>query len=283
MLPGVEEIGALSQSGIARIFALYIYPLKSARGIALERSDVLASGLRHDRRFMGLDAHGAFLTQREHPRMALLETAIEDEHLVLWIHGTEERARVSLRAEDHASKPRRHATVWKDEVVAVDVGGEGAELLSDHLRQHCSLVFMPPETIRQVDLGYAREGDRVGFADGFPVLIASLASLADLNTRLEVAVGIDRFRANVVVTGGEPWAEEAAARVRIGDIDFRLPKKCARCVMISTDQHTGAVGKEPLRTLATFRREGNKVNFAMNAIPELDDVGHLAIGDAVMF
>lgn len=279
----VEEIGARSASGTARVFALYIYPVKGARGIALERSDVLAGGLRHDRRFMVLGAHGTFLTQREHPRMALIETAIEGDELVLWVHGTTERARVSVRPEDHDAKPRRHATVWKDEVIAVDIGGEATELVSDHLRERCSLVFMPPETIRQVDLDYAREGDRVGFADGFPVLIASLASLADLNTRLETAVGIDRFRANVVITGGDPWAEEAASRIRVGDVTFRTPKKCARCVVTTTDQQTGVVvGKEPLRTLAMYRREGNKANFAMNAIPELDAVGQIAIGDAVV-
>ncbi len=163
-------------------------------------------------------------------------------------------------------------------MVAADVGGEVAELLSDHLREHCSLVFMPPETIRQVDREYAREGDRVGFADGFPVLIASLASLADLNTRLPDPVGIDRFRANIVITGEEPWSEERAAEIRIGEIVFRTPKRCSRCVVITTNQHTGEVGKEPLRTLASYRREGNKVYFAVNAIPNLDDVGTVAIG-----
>jgi uncharacterized protein YcbX len=275
-------VDSSAPSGTARVFALYIYPLKGARGIALDRSDVLATGLRHDRRFMGLDAHGTFLTQREHPRLALLETAIEDDHLVLRIHGTTDRARISLRAEDHAHRPRRHALVWKDEVHAIDVGGEGAELLSDHLREACSLLFMPPDTIRPVDPAYAREGDRVGFADAFPVLIASLASLADLNARLESSVGIDRFRANVVITGNEPWAEEAATRIQIGAVSFRTPKKCARCVVVTTDQHTGDVGKEPLRTLATFRREGNKVNFAMNAIPDLDESASIAIGDAVV-
>lgn len=264
----------------ASVFALYTYPLKGARGIALHAADVLTSGIRHDRRFMALDAHGAFVTQREHPSMTQVETAIEGDHLFLSIHGSPERAAVPLDYEALAHRPRRHATVWKDEVIAIDVGGEGAELLSDHLRQHCALVFMPPDTIRQVDLEFAQAGDHVGFADGYPVLIASLGSLADLNTRLEVPVGIDRFRANVIVAGAEAWAEEST-HARIGTIDFRTPKKCARCVVITTDQQTGAVGKEPLRTLATFRREGNKVNFAMNAIPER--AGAIRIGDEVVF
>ncbi|MBX3227191.1 MAG: MOSC domain-containing protein [Labilithrix sp.] len=258
-----------------RVAALYIYPLKGARAIALERSDVLRGGLRHDRRFMALDAGGKFVTQREHPKMALVTTAIEGGELVLSLpSGT--RAAVPL----DAAGPRRTVKVWDDEVVAVDVGGAGAALLSDHLGQRCALVRMPPETIRQVDRDYAREGDRVGFADGYPVLVASLASLADLNARLATPVGIDRFRANVIVDGAEAWAEEGA-RVRIGDLALRTPKRCSRCQVITIDQTTAATSKEPLRTLATFRKEGNKVNFAMNAIPDAE--GSIAIGDPVVF
>src|SRR6202012_2115265 len=117
-----------------RVFALYISPVKGARGIPLERSDVLASGLRHDRRFMALDAHGTFVTQREHPRMALVETAIEERHLLLSIRGTTHRGGGPLDSEALAHRPRRHATVGKGEVIALDVGAAGAELLSDHLR-----------------------------------------------------------------------------------------------------------------------------------------------------
>lgn len=276
---------SVAAENAARVFALYIYPLKGARGIPLERTDVLATGLRHDRRFMALDAHGTFVTQREHPRMALVDTEIDEEHLYLSIHGSTDRAAVPLRYEALAHRPRRHATVWRDEVVALDVGGEGAELLSDHLRQHCSLVFMPPDTIRQVDLTYGREGDRVGFADAYPVLVASLDSLADLNARLETPVGIDRFRANVVVEGAAAWAEEEGAYAEIGAVSFRTPKRCDRCVVITTDQRTGDVGKEPLRTLATFRRDGNKVHFAVNAIPDLEAeaTGELRLGDRVVF
>jgi uncharacterized protein YcbX len=140
---------------------------------------------------------------------------------------------------------------------------------------------MPPSTIRQVDLEYAKAGDHVGFADGFPVLIANLASLADLNAKLEAPVGIERFRPNVVIEGATAWEEEAATHAQIGAVTFRTPKKCARCVVITIDQRTAETGKEPLKTLAVYRREGNKANFAMNAIPEA--VGELRIGDPVTF
>lgn len=269
----VEEIGARSASGTARVFALYIYPVKGARGLAIERSDVLRAGLRHDRQFMVVDERGHFLTQREHPRMALLETAIEDGELRLACG----LGRVSVPLDVDGSP--RSVTVWKDDVVALDAGPEPARLLSAHLGLACSLVRMPSTTIRRVDRDHGREGDHVGFADGFPVLVASLASLADLNARLDVPVGIDRFRANVVIDGVRPWEEETATAMTIGALAFRTPKKCTRCVVVTTDQLTGEVGKEPLRTLGTFRRDGSKVCFAMNAIP--DEEGALAIGDPV--
>lgn len=268
---------SLPPSRTPRVCALYIYPVKGARGIPVERSDVLRAGLRNDRRFMVVDARGRFLTQREHPRMAQIETAIEGEMLSIAVGS--DRARVRLDVEG----PARTVTVWKDEVAAVETSAEAGRLLSAHLGLACSLVRMPASTFRGVERAHARDGDHLGFADAFPVLIASLASLADLNARLEAPVGIDRFRANVIVSGIEPWAEEAAARIRVGDVSFRTPKKCSRCVIITTDQRTGVVtGKEPLRTLAIYRREGNSANFAMNAIPDLVDVGRVAIGDPVV-
>jgi uncharacterized protein YcbX len=244
--------------------------VKGARAIALASSEVFRSGLRHDRRFMVVDESGRFLTQREHPRLALLETAIDGDTLVL----------AGLRVPLEVTGAARTVTVWKDTVMAVDAGPDAARLLTQHLGLACSLVRLPSSTIRQVDPRYSNAGDHVGFADAFPVLIASLTSLADLNARLDRPVGIDRFRPNIVIDGAEAWAEEAATHARIGDVTFRTPKKCARCVVTTTDQRTGEVtGKEPLRTLAQYRREGQHANFAMNAIPDAE--GRIAIGDAV--
>jgi hypothetical protein len=260
------------------VASIHVYPLKGARGIALDRADVLRSGLRHDRRFMLVDREGVFVTQREHPRLALVETAIEPDAL---------RIRTSAGATRVALVPlhgtERRVAIWDDHVDAVVVGGDASSLLSEHLGATLELVYVPYDTIRQVDLRYAREGDRVGFADGYPVLVASLASLADLNARLATPVPMDRFRPNVVVAGGAPWAEESAPEMTIGAVPFRAPKRCSRCDVTLVDQRTAAVGKEPLRTLATFRRDEatNKVYFAMNAIPDAE--GTIAIGDPVAF
>lgn len=269
-----------------RIASLHVYPVKGARGIALQRADVLASGLRHDRRFMVLDARGAFVTQREHPRMALVDVTLEADRIVLAAAGMS--ASVSL-AFDARSRPRRRVRVWDDDVEACDVGGEGAELFSDHLGQRCSLVFMPSDVVRPVEAPYGKPGDRVGFADAYPVLVASLASLADLNRRLEEngtpPVPMDRFRPNIVVDGGEPYAEDRAGAARIGVLRLRMPKPCARCQVTTVDQATAATSKEPLRSLAAYRTVANKVMFAVNAIPDLENGASVTIeaGDPVAY
>ena len=267
-----------------RIASLHVYPVKGARGITLQRAEVLASGLDHDRRFMVLDAAGGFVTQREHPRMALVNVALAPDRMVLGVAG--ETASVPLLS-DPRSLPRRRVRIWDDEIEVCDVGGEGAELFSAHLGERCSLVYMPPDVVRPVEAPYGAPGDRVGFADAYPVLVASLASLADLNARLVAAgsraVPMDRFRPNIVVEGGEPYAEEQTPAARIGSLRLRMPKRCARCQVTTVDQATAETSKEPLRTLASYRTVDRKVMFAMNAIPDLapDASAVISVGDMV--
>ncbi len=259
------------------IRSLHVYPLKGARSIDVDRADVLIGGLRHDRRFLLVDSAGRFVTQREHPEMARVEVAVNEDdlpdggHLAIAIEGVG-RAQIPLFP---TSTARRRVRIWDDDVDAIDIGGEGAALLSEHLRTSCSLVYMPPDTVRPVEQPYSRPGDRVGFADAYPVLVAAEASLDDLNRRLvadgHAPVGMDRFRPNIVVAGGKPYEEERAPALRVGSLRLRTPKKCARCQVVTVDQRTGATGKEPLRTLASYRsqRNANKVYFAMNAIPDV--------------
>ena len=259
-----------------RLAEIHVYPLKGARGIALERADVLLGGLRHDRRFMLLGAEGTFLTQRSHPTLALVTTALRGASLVI---GTPAggSAEIALAPEG----PRRIVHVWDDDVEAIDVGGSAAALLSDHLGETCSLVFMPDDVVRPVESPYGGPGDRVGFADAYPVLLATHASLADLNARLTEPVPMNRFRPNLVVSGGEAFDEERHGRVQVGATLYRMPKRCSRCQVTVVDQATGITGKEPLRTLATYRTENNKVYFAQNLIP--DGEGAIAIGDDVVY
>lgn len=266
---------------------IHVYPLKGARGIPFDRADVLTGGLRHDRRFMSLRADGTFITQRSHPRLALLETALVrdargGDTLVLRSPdaGSVEisLATLSLVAPE---QPRRRVRIFRSETDAIEVPGGAAELLSAHLGERCLLAFMPDDVIRPVETPFGAPGDHVGFADGFPVLLATEASLADLNARLETPVPMNRFRPNIVISGGEAFEEERYRRVRVGTMVFRMPKRCARCQVTVVDQATAEVGKEPLRTLATYRTTESKVYFGQNLIPDAEGV--VAIGDEVTY
>jgi uncharacterized protein YcbX len=264
-----------------RLAEIHVYPLKGARGIALDRADVLAGGLRHDRRFMLLDAHGEFVTQRKHPRMALVTTALEAAGLAIGVPGAG-----TFEIELAPGGPRRTVRVWDDDVEAVELRGAVVDALSDHLGERCSLVYMPEDVVRPVEAPHGAPADRVGFADAYPVLLAARASLAELNARLAEPLPMNRFRPNLVVEGGDAYAEDVHARVRVGPLTFRMPKRCSRCAVTTVDQETAAIGKEPLRTLAKYRSVDNHVYFAQNLIPDgLDDnrAVSLAVGDEVTY
>lgn len=268
-----------------RIAELWIYPLKGARGTSLAASDVLVGGLRHDRRFMLVDRDGVFLSQRSHPRLALVDPRVGSsalpQTLTITTPASPEGTTVPLVPTEG---PHRRVRVWDDEVDALEVEGDASAMLSEHLQTECSLVFMPDDVVRQVDIDYARPGDRVGFADGFPVLLASLSSLAELNERLASAGGpvpMNRFRPNLVVEGGEAFEEDRFQRALVGSLAFRMPKRCSRCQVTTVDQESAFVGKEPLRTLSQYRREGNKVYFAQNLVPDAE--GTVRVGDEVRY
>jgi uncharacterized protein YcbX len=259
-----------------RVASLHLYPVKSCRGIDVARWEIGRRGLRHDRRFMIVRADGGFMTQRETPALARVAVDIDGASLALSAEGHGE-VRVPLSPPERTS--RRRVRVWRSEVDAVDCGPEAAGWLSAFVGEPASLVHMPDDVERAVSPDHARAGDIVGFADGFPVLVTTAASLADLVARLPSPVPMARFRPNVVVEGGAPWAEDRWKRVRVGAVPMRVAKPCARCVMITTDQRTGERGPEPLRTLATFRTEGGSVLFGQNCIP--DATGFLEVGSDV--
>jgi uncharacterized protein YcbX len=270
----VDYARRLTVNAIVR--GLFVYPVKSCRGIALERGTVGARGLCHDRRWMVVDDTGQFVTQRTQPRLALVDVAITQEALVL---SAPQMPALRLPLVPMEGAARRRVRVWRDEVDALDCGGPASRWLSDWLNMASALVFMPDSTQRAVDPKHARDGDIVGFADAFPLLLASESSLEDLNRRLERPVPMDRFRPNVVVGGCPAWAEDSWKRIHIADVPIRVLKPCSRCVITTTDQGTAERGVEPLRTLATFRTENDHVLFAQNCAP--DKPGTLRIQDEV--
>ena len=168
------------------------------------------------------------------------------------------------------------ATVWRDTCDVVWTGERPAAWFSEALGTPCSLVHMPVETVRPADPAFAPSGVRVSFADGFPLLLISEESLADLNARLPTPLPMNRFRPNLVIRGEDPYVEDSLTAFRLGGIEFRVVKPCDRCVVTTTDQETTERGVEPLRTLATYRKVGGEVMFGQNVVHL--GTGRLSVG-----
>jgi uncharacterized protein YcbX len=261
------------------VSALHLYPVKSCRGLSVPSAELDDHGFVGDRRFMIVaEADGLFLTQRSHPRMALIETALTPGTLLLSSPG-----HGSVTVPLNASAGQRRVTVWKSTTSADDCGDEAAAWLSDFLGGSLRLVRMGGTYQRPNLKRAAQAGDVVTFADSCPFMAVSEASLADLNSRLARPLPMNRFRPNLVISGAAPYGEDAWTRVRIGDTVFRSAGPCARCPITTTDQETAVRGKEPLKTLATYRRDPadpTDVNFGTNLIHETKR-GTVRVGDAV--
>jgi MOSC domain-containing protein len=260
---------------------LFIYPVKGLKGIALDEARCTDRGLENDRRFMVVDADNVFISQRSHPKMATVWTEIAGDTLALSAPDMPELA-VPLRPAD--GKQLR-VTVWSSACEATGVTAEADRWLSEYLGFGCRLVYMPDDSKRYSNPQYAGQGKRVGFADGYAYLLASEGSLADLNARLGTRghppLPMNRFRPNLVVSGGAAFAEDRWSEIRVGGAVLQAAKPCGRCEVTTTDQASGErLGPEPLATLATFRdsREFGLM-FGMNLVTAQGGV--VRLGEAV--
>lgn len=246
----------------AVVAGLFVYPIKSCGGVAVDRAEIDAFGFRDDRRWMVVDAEGTFLTQRTVPRLATIRVRAEPGRLSLSAPG---RDPLEVQIAAHGSVPER-VTVWRHTVDALPVSEAADAWLSAHLDLPARLVWMPPATVRPAKRDPAGIEPRISFADAYPFLVVSRESLDALNGWLDDPLPMNRFRPNLVIEGAGPFAEDEWTRFRIGAVEFDAGGPCARCATTTVDQATGEKGKEPLRTLATFRRQGNEVMFGQNAI-----------------
>ncbi len=254
---------------------LWIYPVKSCAGHQVEAVTLDRFGPAGDRRWMVIDADGNFLTQREHPRMALVQVEMLDRGgLRLATAGSS--CEVALPPPGTAA---RNVQVWSDQVTAVDAGDAPAAWLSQNLGTACRLVYMPNDSSRPVDPEIARDGQTVSFADAFPLLLISQASLDDLNSRLPQPVPMNRFRPNLVVSGCEPFAEDGWRRIRVGSVEFDVVKPCQRCSIPSIDQATAERDGSINRVLASYRRFDRKILFGQNLL--YSGEGRIAVEDPV--
>ena len=255
------------------VASLHVYPIKSCGGIALTEALLIETGIEFDRAWMVVDPTGLFVTQRELPRMALVQPTLKHSEMVLRAPGM-----LALHvALDRVESPVR-ATVWNDEVAAYDMGDLCAQWFSDFLGRPLRLVRFDPEQKRLSDHRWTGALDAEnGFADAFPILVSSVAAIDELNRRLQsqglADVTMARFRPNLVLDGldahGEDALDEIAFATDDGPVRIRLVKPCSRCPIPDVDPVTAETGHAIGDTLAGYRadaRQGGKITFGMNAV-----------------
>jgi uncharacterized protein YcbX len=254
-----------SRPRAARIAALHVYPVKSARGIALESAALTRTGLAHDRRWMIVGDNGRFLTQRELPRLALLEPALSESTLQL-----RAPTMADIAIELSHQGVRRAVTIWGHDCEALDEGSTVAQWLGQFLGRECRLVRFDPAHRRMSEREWTEPYEaETQFSDGFALLALSAASLADLNARLAAPLPMNRFRPNLVLEGIDAFDEDRIEDLSDGDIRLKPVKACTRCKITTTNQDTGCFeGDEPLRTLKTYRYDAalKGVCFGQNLI-----------------
>ncbi|WP_030753638.1 MOSC domain-containing protein [Streptomyces griseus] len=263
--------------------SVHVHPVKSLRALSLAEAEVQPWGLAHDRRWAVVDAKGTVMTQRRHPRMALVSAApLPDGGLRLAAPGRE-----PLTVPVPVPATTLTMDIFDQAVETVPAGEAAAAWFSAWLEEDARLVHLDaPEHRRPVDPAYALPGETVSLADGYPLLIAASASLDALNALIaegdhahEGPLPMSRFRPNLVVDGTAPWAEDGWTRLSVGEVTFRVAKPCGRCVVTTTDQATAERGKEPLRTLGRHRKLDGRLVFGQNLVPE--HTGTVRVGDPV--
>jgi uncharacterized protein YcbX len=273
------------------VAGLFSYPVKALAACAHERVEVRPTGLAHDREWMVVDARrdpAAFVSQRERPELATLRAEVTAEGGLRLATST--GASLAVAAHVPGRHRRIRVRVWRDELEAVDEGDDPAAWLAANVpgeKDGLRLVRFAPDAARWCNPQWvAPQAHATHFADGYPVLVTNVASLAALNAALYGGRGgalpMDRFRPNLVLDGLPAWDEDHIERLAIGEVVLRLVKPCVRCEVTTTNQATGRrLGEEPLVTLSRLRNDPDLggVTFGWNAVVERS--GRLALGQPV--
>ena len=258
---------------VPTLAALYRYPIKSTAGEALEHVAVTEEGVLHDRRFMVARPDGSFVTARTHAGLQRVVARFDGTQLFL-TH--DDYPAISESRHAFAGRPF-HTRVWRDDFPALTTTIRLDAWFSRIIGEPVHLLWLGERSNRHRD----SIGVRVSFADGYPLLLTSEASLADVNARTDGSHVMAQFRPNIVVTGSEAFAEDGWRRIRIGNVVFRVDKPCGRCVMITVDPARGErrPDGEPLRTLGGYRKQGKEICFGQNLVAE--NTGELRVGQAL--
>ena len=257
-----------------KLSEIRIYPVKSLGGVRVTKSRVMEKGLEWDRRFMLVDDENRFISQRTLPVLSLFTVHLDASGIVVTFRG--DTITIPITINEGSIKS---AVIWDDQVNVFPAGSRYDEWFSEHTQADCRLMYFPESNARAVDPNFQIANEHVSLADGFPFLLIGESSLHDLNGRLEEPVPMSRFRPNLVITGADPYEEDRWKEFSIGRSRFMAVKQCSRCITTTVDHSTGTHGKEPLKTLNTYRMQQGKVYFGQNLIA----LDHFEImeGDAV--
>ena len=254
---------------------IFIYPIKSARGIAIPETQVDTSGPLQDRRWMVVDQQGVFLSQRKLPRMALIKPRFDGSDLVLTARGMSPLVIPRWSGQGEWIPVR----IWRDNLTLPHPDQAYSEWFSSFLGRPCRLVYLPDEITRNVEPPFDDPKWRVSLADGYPLLLVAQSSLDLLNAKLPSAISMEHFRPNLVVADTAPHAEDSWTNIKIGSVELTIVKPCARCSIVLVNPATATVGIEPLKTLAGYRTMARSVMFGQNAL--VVTPGQLRVGNAV--
>lgn len=266
-----------------QVTGLFIYPFKSARGIAVPQAPIDAMGLSGDRRMMLVDPSGHFITQRELPALARLTALPAAAYLTLRLDDGREMMVAPPQPDN-----RMDVVIWQSTVSAAVAHESVNDTLSDWFGRPVKLVFIDGDSRREASADWAGEGSPMGFADGYQILVTTTGSLRALNEDMarhgEGEVGMDRFRPNIVLDCDEPFAEDAWTGLEIGGIRFDFVKPCPRCIMTTQNQQTGSrEGANPMPAMGRLRMSADRrvpwVLFGWNAVPRGE--GLVRVGDDV--
>lgn len=262
---------------MAIVTELWVYPVKSLGGIRVAEAAVQPAGFRHDRRWMVVDEHGRFLTRRTEAAMCRIGLTLDGESLRMSADGF---GAATIPGEIDA-EPDLVVSVWGSVFRAVPGPPSADAWLSDVMGRPCRLVYQPEVSLRPVNPEFGQAGDVVSLADGYPVMLTTESSLADVAARVpDARVTMARFRPNIVVSGSPPFAEDDWTQVRVGEARFDNVKPCVRCVVVDTDPESGRRSEGVLAELARYRRWGRGVRFGINLVPRI--LGRVRVGDPVV-
>lgn len=259
-----------------RIEALYIYPLKSAQGISVSELSIVSSGAKWDRQWMLIDEKEDFVSQRKETKLCLISQQITDQFLQLSAPNME-TLNVPLK---YSLSNTTAVTLFKKETPACFVGKIYDEWFSEYLGKKVRLVRSPQEASRWTS-GNHGPIKEILFQDGYPFLLTTQETLAELNEKLQAQVEMTRFRPNIVVSGAKANDEESWSKFQINGIEFESVKACSRCSIITVDPKTSLTDNEVMRVLGSYRREDGKIVFGRNLTHNKS--GRIRVGDTLQF